>query len=1072
MDTLNSPSGSSAKTLAKLSAPAELLRERARWQRFGSALLCLNTGLLLTLAVLWKFHPSFLRVTAWEHLPLTWVIGTSATILGALAFWVHGRRSASLQGARSLDENLQAMNRLEAVALLASQADPVARAQREETAAFLVDHCPRTRRPDYPKILFWAVAALLSAHLVTLAVWTRPWQRPAAAPAQAAPKPPPAAPPKATITWKTPKSEIKASPIEEVPLEATADSATGLRDIVLEAAVNGAPHPGVPVPNGVLSRAGSHPVQTSLYLDQLEVEPYDVVSYFLRAKRIVKDDLPDIVSSVQFVEVKPFRDDVREVPGGDGTGLFALLTALKVAQLNLLKQNFVLGHAEISRESAAWKKENTRVGDEQTILGKKADEVIAQFIQKGAPANIVDLLQQSRSLMDDSAEKIRVTKNTDALAVQGKSLGLITEIEKYFVKLAAKNGSGKGPKQVKDPFEKPKDFELKQRFDTVAGGLEALAQEQLKLAKELARADPKNPDAGKPTPEPPGAEGKKPDPNRIEGTFTERQTLIAQRIGALLNQQALPPEVNEHLGGAQEHARESLRQLDADDIAQAREPTAAAARELRLAAQAMDRLGDDSANDKLADALNALNRAADEARNAADARSEAAVRDAADAAAAQAAEARDKLADAARLQQETGSAQAAARLREAVRALDDAKLREALKQWHDQPRNEALRQVAAEQLASALDHVAGLQSGKDTSENIAKLVERVERTRANFERLASAVPTTDPGQSSPDAKNPEGQSSGAAPSPANPPNGEPAAGNQSGLDATGQPKGDVGQLANPGSAPSPGGLPSNKKGAGKAAQGKDGKKDGSGQKGKGTGPGKGNNGKDEKGEGQGQGKAPGQGGGQPSDASNTADQPSSGQSSPPAGSGGTGGRGRGGQGSAAEASSERSMDASPSTADDGKTSGSSNGDGSPGDAVRSNGGSSRRPPTERLARELMADLRDETLEARVVLVDPDAKQVLDELRPDIHSPQPRNNTAVVASYERIRAPLERLITLLRVELDRSQRQHELTDQTQEKAPSAYGEAVADYFEQLSRDYRPSGTPVPETPADAGVTPTQ
>ena len=558
MDTLAIPPEPPSVTTRETNAPADLLRARTRWRRLGIPLIGVNAGLLLTLAVLWKLHSSWLRIDSPGRLFQVWGSGLGLTLLAGLMLWGARRRSGPLQGARSLDENLQAMNRLEAAALLQSQADPIARAQRNETAAFLAGRGPVRRGTDPVKILLLAFAALSLAHLATLTLWTRPWQRNIAAPVKAAPTPSPAALPKASITWKTPKSEIKASPVEEVPLEAVADSASGLRDLTLEVAVNGEPRPTTAIPADALTKPGAHPLQTSLYLDQVDAQPYDIVSYFLRAKRITKGTLPDTVSPVQFVEIKPFRDDIREVPGAnaDLKGLFDLLTALKVAQLNLLKQNFVLGHAEISHENPAWKKENARVGDEQAALGAKADEIIAQFIQKGVPANIVDLLQQSRALMADAAGKINDTKNTEALATQGKSLGLITEIEKYFIKLVAKSGQSKGgPKNVKDPFEKPPDFELKQRFDTIAGGMEDLAQAQLKLAQELARADPQDPNAGKPTPEPPGAEPKKSDPNRIEGTFTERQTLISQRIGALLNRPALPPEVNVHLTSAQVEMR-------------------------------------------------------------------------------------------------------------------------------------------------------------------------------------------------------------------------------------------------------------------------------------------------------------------------------------------------------------------------------------------------------------------------------------------------------------------------------------------------------------------------------------
>ena len=72
---------------------------------------------------------------------------------------------------------------------------------------------------------------------------------------------------------------------------------------------------------------------------------------------------------MQFVEVKPFRDDVREEPVRRRWKiLFPPNAALKVAQLRLLKENFVLAHAEISNLNPAWVKENVRVGSEQAVL--------------------------------------------------------------------------------------------------------------------------------------------------------------------------------------------------------------------------------------------------------------------------------------------------------------------------------------------------------------------------------------------------------------------------------------------------------------------------------------------------------------------------------------------------------------------------------------------------------------------------------------------------------------------------------------------------------------------------------
>jgi len=67
----------------------------------------------------------------------------------------------------------------------------------------------------------------------------------------------------------------------------------------------------------------------------------------------------------------------------------------------------------------------------------------------------------------------------------------------------------------------------------------------------------------------------------------------------------------------------------------------------------------------------------------------------------------------------------------------------------------------------------------------------------------------------------------------------------------------------------------------------------------------------------------------------------------------------------------------------------------------------------------------------------------------LHGQQP---AAFVEAYGRLNDPLATMINLLRAELDRSTRQHELTDQDIEQAPPAYRAAVAEYFERLSRDY--------------------
>ncbi len=180
--------------------------------------------------------------------------------------------------------------------------------------------------------------------------------------------------------------------------------------------------------------------------------------------------------------------------------------------------------------------------------------------------------------------------------------------------------------------------------------------------------------------------------------MAERQTQISQRVGALLNGRIFNPEITGHLEQGHDQARESLRRIDGGDAPAAREPAAAAARELQLAADAMNRVGEEQAKLQLADAQHTLNEAADQARDAARQNSDEAARQRAEQAAEQARQAARDLAAQAQAQQDTGSSEAAKRLNDMARALSAPDMRNALEKLRAQPRDPEHAQAAADRL--------------------------------------------------------------------------------------------------------------------------------------------------------------------------------------------------------------------------------------------------------------------------------------------------------------------------------------------------------------------------------------
>lgn len=973
----------------------EVLRRHYRWMRAGLPLTVASGGLLLTLVLVWAE-----RIWHWTGwMGWVWVAGVGVSGVAGFGLWVL-RRWSLRERAQRVDERLQSMNRLETAAQYAPFEDPVLRAQREETAAFL-KQTPAHRHPARIPWLVLALWLMLLGHAATWLDIARPWVKPpvaAAKPAAPAATPSPLA--QASIRWITPKAETKAAPIEEVPLQAAADSTGGLRDVSLEISVNGEQKLAVPITNAELAKAGAHKIDTSIYMDQLNVEPFDMVSYYLKAQRVTdQPKVPETVSPVQFVEIKPFRDDIRE-QADQGPGVspedqqaLASTTALKVAQLRLIKENFTLAHAEIGHDQPEWTQENKRVGGEQGILETKTGELVQLMIQAGAPAEMVDLITQAKPLMGDAAKKIVAEQNEPALPVQGKALSMITEIEKYLVHVIGHSqADARSHTPVTDPFEKQRDVQLKQRSLTQAGLLETLAREQGRLASDL--------DKGVTASDAPPA-GTPPDKNKITGTPTERQTQISQQVGSLLNGNNFDTETAGHLEKGRDHALESLRQLDAEDPDKAREPAAEAAQELQMAADALNRAGDELAQQQMAAAMRIINQASQQARNAPAQPTTQQSQQAAQQAAQHAEQARQDLANAAQKQQETGSEKAAAQMAAAANALNDAKLRAELQKLHDQARDQATANAAADHLDSLAQRMTlPTTPGGPTREQIAALIERMDRERVNLARLAGMNPAQTP-------------ATGAGQQP----------GQQQGQQGQGQ-QGQRGQGQQ-----------------GQQGQGQQGQQ-GQGQQGQ---RGQGQQGQGQQGQ-RGQGQQGQQGQGQQGQAQN-------GRQGQGQGQGQNGQRGQGQQGQMAQAAGQARGQGLGNGGGGQDTMGSRPG----GNDGPTNGAT--QAARQEFAQNLVEQVTEDTdAVSRSMPNSPLIQGAQVKVHKVVTALESGPAPAYVMAYGELNEPISTMLNVLRDELRQTARQVELTDQNVEQAPPAYRGAVADYFERLSRDYETAPAP--------------
>jgi len=314
-------------------------------------------------------------------------------------------------------------------------------------------------------------------------------------------------------------------------------------------------------------------------------------------------------------------------------------------------------------------------------------------------------------------------------------------------------GSSTQPK-ANDPFQRPKNLELKTHPLTRAGKIDELAKEQSQLAGDLA--------TGTNAPASLTADGAKTGDEPAGGTLSERQAQIKQQIGDFLNDPGFDPEALKHLQSSDDLAAKSQERIDQKDFTAASEPAAEAARELRQTAAALRAGGNQAAKNKLADALLQLSAAPGNVRRAPQTKSDAEALEQLKKAEDAVHEAAKQLASEAQRQGDRGATNAAARLDYMARLLEGDSLKQMLAQAQQSPRDGAQTESLAKKLEELSEHAGQLRNpGPVSRQDLARLIDRLQRTQANLKNLASQCSGPSAGQSSKAGRSPGG--AGVAP---------------------------------------------------------------------------------------------------------------------------------------------------------------------------------------------------------------------------------------------------------------------------------------------------------------------
>jgi hypothetical protein len=387
---------------------------------------------------------------------------------------------------------------------------------------------------------------------------------------------------------------------------------------------------------------GGHDLADALYMDELGVKEYDIVSYHLEGEYGPADSTRTASSPLQFVQVRPARHagpKPRPRPGaeGDASGesLAAKLGALKREQVELMERTFASGQGDPTGKAAPNDAET--LASEQRALADRTRELRQLASKAGAPPLIADNLDAAASRMQDAGGALGRGRPGDATPPQGRALSHLAACEKAFRAMAESGGGMEGGGTPNaDPFQEraPQDA-LTPREKTPAGRLEQLAR---RLQQANARAQSA-----------PGHDKDKAGSAQGEGDGGREHAEIAREAEALSRDNTIDGDARSHLGEAVRSIADANRHLERHDDDAAQEPAMAAEVALESAVQTQERVGRATAVAELDQAQRALNAAS---------RKDAGTR------AGELAQLRRTLRSAAEAQQQAGSGEAARKLAE------------------------------------------------------------------------------------------------------------------------------------------------------------------------------------------------------------------------------------------------------------------------------------------------------------------------------------------------------------------------------------------------------------------------
>src|SRR5207249_7478474 len=247
-----------------------------------------------------------------------------------------------------------------------------------------------------------------------------------------------------------PGADLKVTKLDVVPLQIEAAANQSLKNVGWFSTINGGDEAAHQLPPPNEPRYAVY--QPDLYLDELHLADWDVVTYYAKANTEKENSY---ASEVYFLEVRPFREDILKMPGGEGGKAYQCLNEMSVLigrQQHVIRQT----HQHLQKPQAQQnlqEQDRKKLSEAEADLGESAQHLYAKMaseMENKPIGEALDNLAKAGKSLDRASKLLDDNIMNEA---QNRERGALTDL------VAARKIFQKTLSEHPEAFDEPKDDE-------------------------------------------------------------------------------------------------------------------------------------------------------------------------------------------------------------------------------------------------------------------------------------------------------------------------------------------------------------------------------------------------------------------------------------------------------------------------------------------------------------------------------------------------------------------------------------------------------------------------------------